>query len=286
MALNDTQVFIPGQGRLYVAPVGTAVPGNLTAPAAPWIDLGHTSIEDGLTIGREGGDSEVLGTWQNPALRERRESTTWFVTVFLHQVSNQTLSFFFGGGDASVSGEFGVPLLPQAQERSLFIRIIDGSNEAPLFIPRVSLLADDDVELDVENLMAFPVRATVLGVTGSNLMTFYGADLGGLSNEVQSVAITGTPTGGSFTLTYVDQETGNIAYNASATVVQAALRALSNIGTGNVTCTDGPLPGSAVTVTFTGALAGTDISQLTADDSGLTGGTTPAVVITTTTPGG
>lgn len=286
MALQDNQVFIPGQGRLYVAPVGTAVPVDLTDPAAPWEDLGHSSIEDGLTIGREGGDSEVLGTWQNPALRERREPTTWFVTMFLHQVSNQTLSFFFGGGDASVAGKFGVPLLPQAQERALFIRIIDGSNEAPLYIPRVSLLADDDVEVDVEQFLAFPIRATILGITGSNLMEFYGSDLGGLSNEVQSLAITGTPAGGSFTLTYVDQETSNIAYNANSTAVQSALRALSNVGTGNVTCTGGPLPGSAVTITFTGALAGTDISQLTVDASGLTGGTSPAAAVTTTTPGG
>jgi hypothetical protein len=105
------------------------------------------------------------------------------------------------------------------------------------------------------------------------------------TNEVQSVAITGSPTGGTFTLTFSGQTTSAISYNASASAVQAALEALSNIAPGDVTCTDGPLPGAAVTVTFGGAYAGADVAQMTATGS-LTGGTTPAVTVTTTTPGG
>jgi len=286
MSLVDSQVFIPGAGYLYVAPVGTDVPTDLTDPETPWDNLGHSSIEDGVTLGREGGDSEVLGTWQNPSLRERRDPTSWFLTMMLHQFSNNTLSFFFGGGDASVLGKFGVPLIPVAQERALFMRIVDGNNEAPLYCPRVSLLADDDVELDVEKFVAFPIRGTILGVTGSNLMEFYGSDLGGLSNEVQQIAITGVPTGGGFTLTFQGQETDTIAYNASAAAVKAALAALSNVNSADITTTGGPLPGTPIVVTFGGALQGQDVAVMTADDSGLTGGTTPAVAITTTTPGG
>lgn len=286
MPIVDSQVFIPGAGHLYVAPVGTEPPEDLTDPESPWDDLGHSSIEDGVTIGREGGDSEVLGTWQNPSLRERRDPTSWFLTMMLHQFSNNTLSFFFGGGDASVLGQFGVPLIPVAQERSLFMRIVDGNNEAPLYCPRVSLLADDDVELDVEKFVAFPIRATILGVTGSNLMTFFGSDLGGLSNEAQQIDITGTPTGGTFTLTFQGETTDPIARNATAADVRAALAALPNVGSGDVETSGGPLPGSPVTVTFKGALQGQDLAQMTANAAGLTGGTSPAVNVTTTTPGG
>lgn len=105
-------------------------------------------------------------------------------------------------------------------------------------------------------------------------------------NEVQSVTITGTPTGGTFTLTYSGQTTGAIAFDADAATVDAALEALSNIGADDVTCTGGALPGAAVTVTFTGALAGTDVAEMTADGALLTGGTTPAASVTTTTAGG
>jgi hypothetical protein len=107
-----------------------------------------------------------------------------------------------------------------------------------------------------------------------------------VSSEVQQVAITGTPTGGDFTLTYDGQTTGDIAYNAAAAAVVAALEALSNIGAGNVTGTGGALPGTPVVITFAGDLAEADIAQMTGDGSGLTGGTAPAVVVTTVTPGG
>jgi Baseplate J-like protein len=103
-------------------------------------------------------------------------------------------------------------------------------------------------------------------------------------NEKQTVTITGSPTGGTFTLTYSGQTTAAIAYNANAAAVQSALVALSNIGVGDVTVTGGALPGTAVVVEFTGALAGTNVSQMTASSS-LTGGSSPAVTVTTTQGG-
>src|SRR5690606_33400867 len=86
MALTDSAVVVPGTGHIYIAPVATAVPSDPSAPAAPWVEIGHTSRDEGLTITRSGGDSEVLGSWQNPSLRERRDPTTWAVTFQLLQV--------------------------------------------------------------------------------------------------------------------------------------------------------------------------------------------------------
>lgn len=100
--------------------------------------------------------------------------------------------------------------------------------------------------------------------------------------ETQTLTITGTPTGGTFTITYAGQTTAAIAYNATAATVQAALVALSNIGAGNVVCTGGVLPGTAVVISFAGgALAGTAPALATTTGS-LTGGTTPAAAIAVT----
>jgi hypothetical protein len=109
----------------------------------------------------------------------------------------------------------------------------------------------------------------------------------GGTNEVQRVTITGTPTGGSFTLTYDGQTTAAIAYNANAATVQAALEALSNIAVGDITCAGGALPGSFVTVTFNlgTVTGGENVAEMTADGAALTGGTSPAVAVTTTTAG-
>lgn len=178
MALIDSAVLIPGTGRLYTAPSETAIPANLTAPPAPWEDLGHTSREDGLTITRDGGDSETVGTWQNPVLRERREPTTFAITAFLHQVTNEVLEMFFGPGDVDTADRFGVTSSTATIERALYVRIIDGTNEVGLYVPKVSISSDDDIEVDVENFLAFPVRMTVLQVTGSNLMEWIGPELG------------------------------------------------------------------------------------------------------------
>jgi hypothetical protein len=104
------------------------------------------------------------------------------------------------------------------------------------------------------------------------------------ANEVQSLATTGVPTGGTFTLNVFGAVTGAIAFNATAAAVQAALEAAATVGTGNVVAAGGPLP-TAITLTFQGALAQQDLPSITIGTNTLTGGTTPVPTISTTTPG-
>jgi len=101
--------------------------------------------------------------------------------------------------------------------------------------------------------------------------------------EVQTVTITGTPTGGTFTLTYAGQTTTALAYNAAAAAVLAALEALSNIAPGDLAVTGGPGPGTPYVVTWLGTLG--DVAQMTANGAALTGGVTPTVTVTTGTTG-
>jgi hypothetical protein len=108
---------------------------------------------------------------------------------------------------------------------------------------------------------------------------------GSPTNEVQTLTVTGTPTAGNFRLAFKSVSTANIAYNATSAAVQAALEALSTIGTGNVLAAGGPLPASPVTLTFQGQLAGTNQPLVTVVSTAFTGGTTPAVTVAETTPG-
>jgi hypothetical protein len=78
------------------------------------------------------------------------------------------------------------------------------------------------------------------------------------TNEVQTLSATGTPTGGTFTLTYGTEVTANLPYNATPAQVQEALEGLRGIKPGDVVC------------------AGTD---------SLTGGTSPETAVAETTPG-
>ena len=56
---------------------------------------------------------------------------------------------------------------------------------------------------------------------------------GGNSNEVQTISLSNA-TAGTFRLAYGNQNTGDLAYNASAGTIQTALEGLSTLGSGNV----------------------------------------------------
>ena len=86
-------------------------------------------------------------------------------------------------------------------------------------------------------------------------------------NEVQKVELPGTPSSGTFTLTYSGQTTAALPYNATAAQVQTALRAISSINGANVSVTgiggvEG-ISGGPYTVTFIGTLAGAPLADMT-----------------------
>ena len=63
-----------------------------------------------------------------------------------------------------------------------------------------------------------------------------------LASALQTLSVSGGPTGGSFTLSFGGQTSAAIAFNATAAQVQTALTALGGIGAGGVTCAGGPPP--------------------------------------------
>lgn len=92
----------------------------------------------------------------------------------------------------------------------------------------------------------------------------------------KTVTTTGTPTGGNFTLKFSanDVETGNIAHNASAANVKTAVVAVDDsYVAADFTTAGGALP-TAVTVTYPAALGDLEVGT-----NGLTGGTSPTVVV-------
>lgn len=113
----------------------------------------------------------------------------------------------------------------------------------------------------------------------------YDVRRGAGTDEEQTVSISGAPTGGTYTLTFEGQTTAPIAFDATAAAVLTALNALSNIEPGDVVTAGGPHPATPITVEFHGQYEDSDVAQMTADSSGLTGGAAPTVTVVTTTPG-
>jgi len=97
-------------------------------------------------------------------------------------------------------------------------------------------------------------------------------------DEVQTLTVTGSPTGGTFVLRFGGQNTSAIAYNASAATVQTALQALSSIGSGNALVTGSA--GGPWTVEFASSLGFASQALITLQTNSLTGGSSPSVSIT------
>jgi hypothetical protein len=277
-------------GALRVAPVGTTAPADMAAWPPGWGDLGYIS-DDGITESRD-EDQEQFVPWQ--AYSPIRVETTRSVETFaatLWETNFQTVSLFYGkgAGDMTTSGgvvSFTTGVKPKRQLRAFGIDVVDGVYKRRLVAPYAEVTARGDLVYQSSSLIGYEVTITAYpGTDGVAVLRMFDEGWKVPSNEVQRATISGTPTGGTFTLTYSGQSTGAIAYNATSAAVVTALEGLSNIGAGDVTATGGPLPGTAVDVTFTGALGGVNVAQMTATSS-LTGGTTPAVTVTTVTEGG
>ncbi len=95
---------------------------------------------------------------------------------------------------------------------------------------------------------------------GARALLNAGAPVNGTS-EQQTVTLANA-SGGSFRLTFDGHTTAPIAYNAEASAVQTALRALASIGSDG--CTVSGSAGGPYTVIFAGVLAKKNLPQLTA----------------------
>lgn len=103
------------------------------------------------------------------------------------------------------------------------------------------------------------------------------------TNEVVTLTITGTPTGGSVVL-FIAGVPVTLTWNSTTAATTTAMNAA--LGAGSVSVTGGTFPGAAQVMTFSANYAGADIPLPVLAVNGLTGGTAPTMTITGTTPGG
>jgi hypothetical protein len=110
------------------------------------------------------------------------------------------------------------------------------------------------------------------------------------TSEVQTLTIGGTPTGGTFTLSFDGFVTTPITWSATnATLIaniDAALEALPNIGVGGITTAAGTVTAGigTITLTFTGNNASKAVNTIAVVANNMTG-TAPTVAVAETTPG-
>lgn len=102
-------------------------------------------------------------------------------------------------------------------------------------------------------------------------------------NEQQEIAFTGgTPTGGTFTLTFNAETTGSLDFDATAAEVETALEGLTTPIVGDFNVTGGPLPGVPIVVEFKQTYAASNVAAITGTSS-LTASNTQTLVVSSNT---
>jgi ABC-type transport system involved in multi-copper enzyme maturation permease subunit/ABC-type uncharacterized transport system involved in gliding motility auxiliary subunit len=170
--------------------------------------------------------------------------------------------------------------LPVEYELTRSIRVVSGSDRK-----RVGIIETDAKllgGLDFRAMSQEPEWEIVSELKKQYDVSSVSADAPIPFEEVQTVSTSGSPTGGTFTLSFEGKTTAAIPFDADAKKVAEALEALESIGKGNVTGEGGPLPKEPVRVTFTGKFTGKDVAALEAKGD-LTGGEKPKAQVGTTT---
>lgn len=171
MTIDDGATLLPGTGHYYLNPtVNSAIPADPTAPASPWVDLGHTSLDAPFGLESEGGDLSVLGTWQNPSLRTATSTRTESVVFVAQQWDEATYKMYWGSNGSVTSGFFQVPISGTAYEATLFVVAYDGVEQVAFHFPKVAISRADNISFDPEALAGLPLRATILLVSGNSYM--------------------------------------------------------------------------------------------------------------------
>ena len=268
--------------------------GYQSAPLTPVLPThrvnGQPDISTSFPLIEEDNVNGTFMPLENPAFGLPEHSGTLGVTLSFENFMN-LLRMGIGGGDRPNSGS--APAFIYERTANITQDEFDPATmqygvQGDVWQASGIRAEQFNIEASVVDANSFWRWGSTLNILRNDTLPFTevvaSAGTAGVS-EVQTLAVTGTPTGGTFTLTFKGQTTAPIAYNAASTAVDSALEALSTIGAGNVVCAGGPLPGSPVTVTFAGALAASDQPLITANGASLTGGSTPAAAVTQTTPG-
>jgi hypothetical protein len=133
--LTNSQPVVGGNGDIYTAPVGTPIPADIEAPAAPWIKLGMVS-EDGVSWTPPEEDTDEIKIWQSayPA-RVITTGLTSSMSFALDGWDRNTVPFAMGGGsfdDTTTPGTviFSPPQAGSSVSRAIFIKVLDGDPTA------------------------------------------------------------------------------------------------------------------------------------------------------------
>lgn len=258
-------------GALFLRPVGSTPPTGIGwIPGVGDDQVGYYS-DDGFTLTPTPGDETNLTGHNGDALISEAAPGYWGVSFAALEGNETVTAAYF---DVDVAGDGSVTVTSAAASKRYDLITVGLDQQE-----RLILVHYPNVQIDNGSREGLTFNRTTLLAYGLAFKTFKGGAgapylfkawgfVASDSSEDWTSTITGTPTGGTYTLSVDGVASAAIAYNADATAVQTALNAIAGV------------TGTVVTGTTTKAIAFTSSRTLTANGASLTGGTSPAVVVT------
>jgi hypothetical protein len=171
--------LLPSVGYVFIAPAGTPMPSlpisNPKSPGTPWVTVGNTSLDNGISRDINGDDPALLGSWQNPALVTTRPIKTRSATLALQDFTVETYKLYYGGGTVvgndgttpydeatHTARSFRIPTNSIPQEHALLIIAVDGLFQVVEHYSKAAFIGSDSVQSDPTALTEMPVTATIL----------------------------------------------------------------------------------------------------------------------------
>ncbi|MCM6778030.1 hypothetical protein NDR87_30955 [Nocardia sp. CDC159] len=251
---NPEKAYVWLDGDGYRAPAGTAIPTNpfATSPVTgslTWDAYGGIEAGFELTPTRDTSPKRVWNRRLAPYKvikspteeRVKLRPVDYSVATVLTALQGGTISELSSGVYRWNPGD--------DEEFAILLVLRDEAATQAFYSERVTLTTPPPRTFGGEDLDGFEIELLALEpfvpLTSFNPLA---------TNA--TVTIGGSPTGGTWTLTYAGQTTSGIAYNAAAAAVQSALEALSTIGSGNATVTGSSGGPYTVVIDTPGTLTG------------------------------
>lgn len=168
MALNDNAVRVGVTGKVFVGPIGTALPTDVTTPlAAGFVEVGHIS-EDALTEGLE-ITTELLKSWQRPiGIRTLTTEVAWTFQFQMMETSPLVLELYYGGADTTVASGVATTAIkawPQSTPKAMVVEIEDGNIITRYALPKTEIGEREEINHVNTNGTMYGVTTNVLGTS-------------------------------------------------------------------------------------------------------------------------
>lgn len=165
MSQTPSEVRVAGAGSVYVAAEGTALPTDLAALPAEWVEMGYVTPEGvAFTHGRE---TEDLDAWQGSKIRVLTLSEPVSVAFALMQTNQDTLLLALGGGSVTTNVNIHTFTPPSGSNevRAMVIEFTDGSITYRYCLPRVQVEGEVSYTLTNTGAVTYPIEFGVLDNT-------------------------------------------------------------------------------------------------------------------------